>query len=264
MRRMSRNYVMIVTAILVFAATQAIPQNATPPGPPEEWQQEAWTTTPAPRRNRPMRFGGGLSGADSMFGPADMQQRMQEMQSRIFGMQSQFQDMQRTVQESKDSAIREVLRVTDPQWARIKPRIDRIERLRIEVNASVEPGSYGNGSNVVSGNGNFTGGWSGGFTTFGSSGPGQSWSRTETFGPGGSRSTRNSTGEPTQAESLCEELYNLIQTPGAPPAQITQKVAALRQAKQRAQGQLQRERTQLRGLVNPQQEAALIVMGYLD
>ena len=199
-----------------------------------------------------------------MFGPADMQQRMQEMQSRIFGMQSQFQDMQRTIQESNDGAIRETLRVTDPQWARIKPRIDRIERLKIEVNASVEPGSYSGGPTVVSGGGDFAGGWSGGFTTFGSSGPGQSWSRTETFGPGGSRSTRSSDGEPTQAEVLCEELYSLIQTPGAAPAQVAQKVAALRQAKQRAASQLQRERTQLRALVNPQQEAALIAMGYLD
>jgi hypothetical protein len=38
----------------------------------------------------------------------------------------------------------------------------------------------------------------------------------------------------------------------------------LRQAKERAQKELAQERTRLRGLVNPHQEAALIVMGYLD
>ena len=56
----------------------------------------------------------------------------------------------------------------------------------------------------------------------------------------------------------------MLQVPGTAPAQIAQKIAALRQAKQRAQKELARERAQLRGLVNPQQEAALIVMGYLD
>lgn len=204
-----------------------------------------------------MRFGGGMGGLGPMFGPEDFQQRMQQMQGR-------FQDMQRLVEESKNDAIRQNLGVSDQQWARIKPRIDLIERLKAETNASIEPGSFGGGSSVVGGGGNFGGGWSGGFTTFGSSGPGQSWSRTETFGPGGSRSTRNSTGEPSQAEILCEELYGLIQAPAAPPAQVAQKVAALRQAKQRAANQLQRERAQLRALVNPRQEAALIAMGYLD
>ncbi|MBN1362139.1 MAG: hypothetical protein JW993_16205 [Sedimentisphaerales bacterium] len=264
MKRMNGSCMAMALTVLAFVVAQTLAQDATPPGPGDEWQQEDWTTAPAPRRNRPMRFGRGMSGSGPMFGPADMQQRMQEMQGRFFDMQSQFQDMQRLAEESKNNAIRQNLGVNDQQWARIKPRIDRIERLKNEVNASIEPGSYGSSANVVTGGSNFGGGFSGGFTTFGgSSGPGQSWSRTETFGPGSARSTRSS-GEPTQAETLCEELYNLIQAPGAPPAQIAQKVAALRQAKQRAASQLQRERTGLRAMVNPQQEAALIVMGYLD
>ena len=160
-----------------------------------------------------MRFGGGMGGSGPMFGPDDFQQRMQQMQSRFFDMQSQFQDMQRVVEESKNNAIRQSLGVTDQQWTRIKPRLDRIERLKTEVNAAIEPGSSGGGSSFVSGDGSFGGGWSGGFTTFGSGGPGQNWSRTETFGPGGSRTTRSGTAEPSPSQNLCEELYNLTYDP---------------------------------------------------
>ncbi len=257
-----------VTAVVAFLAL-AMPtfaEDATPPGPGEEWQQEDWTaTSPGPGRNRSLRFGSGMGQPGSMFGPEHFQQRMQEMRDRVFGMQSQFQDMQRLVEESKINAIRQNLGVNDTQWARINPRLDRIERFKAETNAAIEPGSMGTGSSFVSDGGSSGGGWSGGFATFGGTGqPGQSWSRTETFGPGGSRTVRSGASEPTQAEILCEELHGLLQASDTPPAQIAKKVTALRQAKQRAQNQLQRERAQLRSLVNPRQEAALIVMGYLD
>jgi len=260
MKRMMSYCLATGMALLVLTATRALSQDPTPPGPGDEWQQEDWTTSTPPRRNRPMRFGGGMRGQGPVFGPVEFQQQMQDMQSRIFGMQNRVQDMQRLAEESKNNAIRQSLGVNDQQWARIKPRLDRIERFKTEANASLDPGSLGGGSSFVTG-----GGWAGGFSTFGGSGqPGQSWNRYETFGPGSSRTTRSGAGALTQAETLCEELHNLLQAPGAPPTQISQKVAALRQAKQRAQRQLDRERTHLRGLVNPQQEAALIVMGYLD
>lgn len=262
MKRMTRLTVATVAAVLVLTLAQAPAQDSTPPGPGDEWQQEDWTTTPQ-RRNRPMRSGGSMSMQGPMFGPDEFQQQMQQMQNRFFGMQSQFQDMQRLAAESRDAALRQSLGVNDQEWMWIKPKLDRIEQLKAGAYASIEPGSFIGGATFGDGFGT-GGGWSGGFTTGGSSGPGQNWSRTETFGPGGARSTRTNAGEPTQAELLCQELHNLLRTPGVPPAQISQKVAALRQAKQRTQTQLQRERTQLRAMVNLQQEAALIVMGYLD
>ena len=253
----------LATSMALLVLTPALAQDAMPPGPGGEWQQEDWTSTP-PRRRRPMQFGGSMRGRGPVFGPVDFQQHMQEMQSRMFDMQNRFQDMQRQVEQSENDAIRKTLGANDQQWARIKPRLDRIERLKAEASAVIEPGSFSGGASFADGGGNF-GGWSGGFATFGGTGqPGQSWSHYETFGPGGSRSTRRSLDGLTRAETLCEELYNMLQSPGTPPVQISRKVAALRQAKQRAQNELAQERTRLRGLVSPQQEAALIVMGYLD
>jgi hypothetical protein len=252
-----------VALVLTLTVSWVFGQDDVPPGPDDEWQQEEWTTAP-PRRRRPRGFSGGAGMQGSTFGPAEFQQQMERMQSRFFDMQGQFADVQRLAEESKTTAIRQNLGVSDQQWTRIKPRLDRIEKLKAGAKASIEPGSYNGGSTFVDGGGNFGGTWSGGFTSFGSAGPGRSWSRTETFGPGGSRSTQGGTGELTPAENLCHELNDLLQNPGAAPAQIAQKVAALRRAKQRAQTQLQRERAQLRSQVNPRQEAALIVMGYLE
>jgi hypothetical protein len=200
MRRMASGWMATGLALLVLAATPALAQDPAPPGPGDEWQQEDWTSAP-PGRRRPMQLGGSMRGPGPVFGPADFQQHMQEMQSRIFGMQNRFQDMQRLAEESKNNALRQSLSISDQQWARIKPRLDRIDELKAEANASIEPGSFGGGSSLVNGGGGFGGGWAGGFATF-----------------GGSRSTRGSSGELTQGDRLCEELYNMLQSPGTLPA----------------------------------------------
>ncbi len=200
MKRMTLCSVAVTVIFLALPATRAPSQDPTPPGPGDEWQQEDWTSAP-PGRRRPMQLGGSMRGPGPVFGPADFQQHMQEMQSRIFGMQNRFQDMQRLADESKNNALRQSLSISDQQWARIKPRLDRIDELKAEANASIEPGSFGGGSSLVNGGGGFGGGWAGGFATF-----------------GGSRSTRGSSGELTQGDRLCEELYNMLQSPGTLPA----------------------------------------------
>ena len=49
-----------------------------------------------------------------------------------------------------------------------------------------------------------------------------------------------------------------------PPAEIAQRVAALREIRSRAQEQLIQARKDLRSLIAPAQEPALVAMGYLD
>ena len=254
----------MMVAVVLVVTIQGLAQDTAPPAPGQDWQQEEWSGV-LPEPGQPRRSSGRAGAQSFTFGPADFQQRMQEMQSRIFGMPKQLQDMQHQAQQTRDDATRMRLGVNDQQWAQIKPYLNRIDELKDAVNASVDPGGSSTVSTFSTGPGGGGGAWSGGFTTFGSTGPGQNWSRTETFGPGGSTGvTRRSGGEPTQAEKLCEELDSLLQSPGVAPGEVARKVAALRQAKQRAQTQLQRQRSQLRTLVDPQQEAVLIVMGYLD
>jgi hypothetical protein len=237
-----------ISTLVIGAAAPT--QAPLPPGPGSDWTQENATNAP-PMQNGGMSFGGPMRGPQSMPGLADFQQRMQDMQR-------QFQQMQSQAQASRDAGIRQSLGASDAQWTQIKPRLDRIDRLKAEVNASLDPGgSLNNGpgfTSVTTPNGGWVGGGFGFSTQMGPNGArSQSWSSA----PGGSA-------EPTKTGSLCQELNNLLQMGNVPPAQVSQKIADLRQARERAQRELIRERKELRSLLNFRQEAVLIVMGYLD
>jgi hypothetical protein len=235
---------------LVFAAAAPTP-TPPPPGPGSDWTQDSATNVP-PMQNGGMSFGGPMRTPQSMPGIVDFQQRMQDMQR-------QMQQMQAQAQASRDAGIRQSLGVNDAQWTQIKPRLDRIDRLKAEVNASLDPGgSLNNGpgfTSVTTPNGGWAGGGFGFSTQMGPNGTrSQSWSSAPSGG----------SAEPTKTGSLCQELNSLLQMGNVPAGQVSQKIADLRLAKERAQRELARERKELRSLLNFRQEAALIVMGYLD
>jgi hypothetical protein len=254
MKRVICLLMVIGISTVVGAATG--PTQTPPPGPGSDWTQENWNGAP-PTQNGGMQFGGPMRGSQSMPGLAEFQQRMQDMQR-------QFQQMQAQAQANKEASIRQTLGANDGQWAQIKPRLDRIDRFKTEVNASIDPsGSLNGSSNFVSTTtpegGSAAGGWvGGGFTMSGQGGPNgtrfQNWSSVPSGG----------SGEATRAGNLCRELNNLLQAANVPPGQVSQKIAALRQAREQARRELVRERKELRSLLNFRQEATLIVMGYLD
>jgi len=186
-------------------------------------------------------------------------------------MQAETERMQREAEEDRNKAIRQMLNATDEQWQRIKPQLDRIQQLDAQARVSAGPGSSG--------------------------GPARATRRAARSRPGRRRklgSRRRRLGEwrrklggrrrkwrhglvwpsktPGQsltsgsrdAQVLCNQLLRDLQTPGAPPDDIAQRVAALRKIRTQAQADLALARKDLRALVTPQQEPALIVMGYLD
>lgn len=222
------------------------------------------TRRSAPQPVQPQFGGGSLMGPiDPNSTPAELQaQHQRDFQQRMTQMQQHFAEMQRMAEESRSNAIRQALGAGDEQWNRVKPRLDAIDRLKAEADAAIEPGSFGSSGTMQGGmtsfSGGFGGGWAGGFSA-GGSGPQQSQ-----FHTWGSPSSRG-TAEMTDGQALCEQLQRALQNPGTPPAEIATRVAALRQARTRAREQLAQARQQLRGLLtSPQQEAALVVMGYLD
>jgi hypothetical protein len=246
---------LVVTAIGSAAVAATAPSQTSPPGPGSEWTQQDWNTLPPMTGPQ-----GGVFGPQRGGPPVEMQQRMQDMQRRM-------QQMEAQAQAARENNIRQALAADDAQWAQIKPRLDRIERLKTEVNASVDPGG---GFNSSSG---FTSSTTPGGRSSGGGSFGGSFGVSSQSGPNGTRTQnwssgvpagRSSTGEPTTAERICQDLHNLLQNPSVPAAQVSQKVAAFRQARQQAERQLAQERKDLRALLNFRQEAALIVMGYLD
>ena len=67
-----------------------------------------------------------------------------------------------------------------------------------------------------------------------------------------------------RVSELCGLCWRDLQTAGTPPADVAQRVAALRKIRAQAREQLAQARKDLRTLITPAQEPALVAMGYLD
>jgi len=86
---------------------------------------------------------------------------------------------------------------------------------------------------------------------------GDTWSQTWTMGP-------KNPMEMTPGETVCQELNHLLLGESVSAFAIAEKVAALRQIRAKAREDLARARQELRTMIHPNQEPALVVMGYLD
>jgi len=216
--------------------------------------------------------GGGMTMMDPNMTPQQhIMQQQQEFQQRMAEMQRQATEMRRQAEESRYNSIRQMLNATDAQWPRIKMKLDLIDGLKSEAVAAVDLGSSGSGGSFQSSGagggtsfgGGFMTGWSSGGGTgggsMGSSGQPQTWNQTW-----GTPTAQGNLADPTDGEALCRQLLRDLQTPGTPQADIVQRVAALRKIRMQAQQQLARARQDLRSLIAPAQEPALVAMGYLD
>ncbi len=221
---------------------------------------------------RSSRLGGGSSqqGGVGTFEPRTHEEFMRDMAQRQREFRQRMEEMQRQAEESRNRAIQETLRAGDEQWRQLKPKLDRIERLKAEAVVALDPGSFSSAGGSQGGGIAFGGGFAGGGgSSFGSSGmadPGrtanrQNWRRTWTWGsPGMSGGPM----EMTAGEVLCDELQRLLYSPSTAPAEIARKIEALRKIRAKAQEDLAATRKELRGLITPHQEAPLVLMGYLD
>jgi hypothetical protein len=255
MKRVICSGVVVVLAVLMATSTQSQTQTQRP-------RVRATRRVQMPAE---VRIDSGMM--DPNVDPMQRQaERRRDFQQRIAEMQQRAAEMQRLAEESRNNAIRQTLNATDEQWQRIEPRLDQIDRLKAEATVSASPGSSGGTGGMTSFQrstadgtvAGFGGGWGfGGATVAGPAGRPQTW----TFG---SHSPGQSAGEPTDGQTLCEQLLQDIQNAGTPPADVAQRIAELRRIRAQAQQNLARARTDLRALIAPAQEPALILMGYLE
>lgn len=253
-----------VASILVLMTIQGSSQTQ-PPRTNDEWQQQGQSSTQSSGTGT-----GNAGGSSSMMASPDFMRGPEDIQQRIAEMRQHAEQMQREAEERKNRAMQEMVGATDEQWRRIKPRLDRIEELKEQANASISPEALsGSSSSFFSDGRSFGGQWSVGFggggggSVGGAGGPGRnrtwqnSWST-------GTPQGRSAGGSGTETDRRCQELLGLLQNPNTPAPQIQQKVLALRQAREQARQQLTLERNNLRKQINPTQEPALVLMGYLD
>jgi len=190
--------------------------------------------------------------------------------------------------ERRNQFLKQTLEVTEEQWKDIEPKINRIYFFRNQSSismgfggvgvgysgASGSMGGYGGGSSSGYRIGSRSGGGSGGgYRTGGSSGGSSGgYVMGGSSGSGGSGSAQFWAGPPwrladrplTEGEKACEELSELLQDKNSDLEKISQKMVALRQAREKARNQLAKVRQELREILNSRQEANLVLLEVLD
>jgi hypothetical protein len=68
----------------------------------------------------------------------------------------------------------------------------------------------------------------------------------------------------SESEKTCEQLLDALEAKNPNPDQVRRQVEALRKLREQRQAEQRQARQQLREVVTPEQEAKLILMGYLD
>ncbi|MFC1634018.1 hypothetical protein ACFL5Z_04190 [Planctomycetota bacterium] len=186
---------------------------------------------------------------------------------------------QRGFSTSEKESMEQVLRATEEQWKAIKPKLNKVRKLkgRADVSIRLMSSSVGGMSGVIGGSsvGVKKGVGRGSMSGLGSNvelGEGETvqkqgstdgstsrsfwrWSR-----PSRHRGFENL----NEGEKICEELFRLLEDRNSELEEIRQKMEALQKFRQETKKELAIAQKELRQLVTPRQEAALVMMQLLD
>lgn len=208
----------------------------------------------------------------------DRQQRLMQNKKRRMQVAKEFEQNREQIQierkKRQDQAMKEALKTTDEQWKLIKPRLDRVQELSRLANVSIGMFTRGAGSSGGAGgisggggSGRYSGGASGGSSSRRSSSESKNESSSGSFqfASGWSRpSNRKSPDEMNEGELACEELLDLLEDKNSKPEEIEQKMENLRSIRRKANEELIKARQELRDVLTYRQEAALIMMWWLQ
>jgi hypothetical protein len=183
--------------------------------------------------------------------------------------------------KSKKELMKPILRATEKQWKAIEAKVNKVSELRSLANVSIKLMVYGSmsGSSVGVKKGSGRGFMSGSMSGFGSSewgggeeivqkrdsaggssSPSHIYRSWQWFRPSQNKGFENL----NEGEKICEELFRLLEGKNSELEQIRQKMEALRKFRQEAKKELAIAQQELRELVTPHQEAALVMMQILD
>ena len=216
----------------------------------------------------------------------DQKQRQQELEQHRLKQQIERQLKQISPDKSEKELMQQVLRATEEQWKAIEPKVNEVRRLRNRANVSIRmivSGSMGGGSiasgiasgsargssvdvNVDVNKGVGRGSMFGGTGTLsGGQKRGSAGGSLIHYGWGWVRPSRHKGFENlNEGEKICEELFRLLEDKNSELEEIRQKMEALQKFRQEAKKELAIAQQELRELVTPHQEAALVMMQLLD
>ena len=189
-------------------------------------------------------------------------ERMRNMspEEKMKYFQELAEEQRKAMKEQEAIAMQQALGANDEQWKVIEPRLKKVKHYREQAFIGTKPPFQSNFSSFSTGPGGgqgFSGGFGGGFQ-FQAGGSGQGAMIPNYTG------RQDFDGPVTDGEILCEEIQRLLYDPEATPEQISQKLDALRKAREKARKQWVRAQQQLREVLDFRQQARLVLMGLLD
>jgi hypothetical protein len=207
-----------------------------------------------PRGTRPQR----------MPGQPDFE-RMRNMspEEKMQYFQQLAEEQRQAMEQQESIAMQQALGANDEQWKVIEPRLKKVKHYRDQAFVGTKSPFQSNFSSFNMGPGGtqgFSGGFGGGFQ----------------FQAGGGSSMQGGNMVPTttgrqafdgslsDGEVICEELERLLYDPQTTPVQVSQKLDALRKAREKARRQWVASQQQLREVLDFRQQAKLVMMGLLD
>jgi hypothetical protein len=179
--------------------------------------------------------------------------------------------------ETKEKSVKGAVGANDEKWKEIKPKLEKVKKLRRQACMVINTGGGGSGgsqrSNIpqrvgATGQRPQAGGASGG-----------AFIKGEEIGGGSNRTTKNGTSifmqwkwakgwdekdEQRKDQKICYELFHLLHNKKASLEEIRLKMDKLRMARQETKKELAEARQQLRQVLTPDQQARLVALGWLD
>ena len=256
----------------------------------------------AQARRQAVRSTRQAQGAPGGFNPQEYERRMQaeaaersrrwaaEAEQRRAQMMQGVRQSSRDLEQQRNEALKRAIGATDQQWAVIFPKLDRVRTLVKDArsgiltvtyssgtssggNASASgptPGANQGGGGTAGGTANAEGGATAGTTGGGNWNPlsstedKQTNTRTQSGWKWARPSDSKGRDRLTPTEKAAEDLLDSLEAGGSTKEAIAEKVAVLRKARETAARELPKAQQELRQVLTFQQEAALVVMGYLD
>jgi hypothetical protein len=190
-------------------------------------------------------------------------ERMRNMnpEEKMQYFQQLAEEQRKAMEEQEAIAMQKTLGVNDKQWKIIEPRLKKVKHYRELAFIGTKPPFQSNFSNFSTDPGS-VGGFGAGF------GGSFQFQASGFAGPGGTFQTfpsrQASDGPISDGEILCEEIQRLLEDPQATPEQVSQKLDALRLAREKAKRQWIAAQQELREVLDFRQQAKLVLIGLLD
>jgi hypothetical protein len=186
-------------------------------------------------------------------------ERMQKMspEEKMQYFQQLAEEQRKAAEQQEAIAMQQALGANDEQWKIIEPRLKKVKYYREQAFIGTGSPFQSNFSSFSTGPGG-SGGFGGGFQfQAGGSMQGETMVPTTTGRQGFN-------GSMSDGEIICEELERMLYDPQTTPEQVSQKLDALRIAREKAKRQWIAAQQQLREVLDFRQQARLVLMGLLD